>query len=779
MDYNTESSSSSSIETTSEVSESSFDGGYESSESYESTEDFEDCGLDEGSEVSESDYESSDAGEEVSEDYDGFDDCAIDETSEEASPESSAEEVDSEAADDFDDCSLEDSEENDESFEEGIESEDEVPEETEAFEEAEPVEETDAASEETEPVEDNEAFEEVEAVEDTEPVEEPAEALEEEPEEVSEAEPEETDEVVEEPEEEPEVEDEVVEEPEEEPEVEDEVVEETEEEPEVEDEVTEDTESEDDSVDESDAEEVDESAEDVEESDEDMDESDDIDESDEGDEEDYRQLMEQREENARKIQDLTEEKQKLMQESSEKFDAVMNKEKGTDEYKEALSEYNALRDRQSENDGKLTDALAEKEELDKKLSDYDQDSTKVEYDTQSADAIDDGGDASGPQKVLKRDELELLKAGDSAIKSRLEAKADDYRDQGLSEKEISDRLAVDKWNYQKEFLRDAFPGQDVSPNVFNGLSENGSKDRIAEIETNPALRDAIRDGGDPPFNDGPTNVESFKDKIAAFLNRKPEGTENTQESQEVSEKTESAQKIIDAYCKSDLDNVLSDEKKAVRLKDTVTFQDNDEFAKGYGNAARAEHINGYNNGKMSYVKNSGPHPEKTAIHEHNHQLSCNDVKDANGKVVEYRRGVSIDGRDRQVNEALTEMFTKKMMGPDYPAHPNVGYLDNMHRMEKMEPGFGTDTLKEAYYKNKPELLKEKYDAVMGDGSWEKMSKAFDDSMADYTPEEIARKREHYRKTGQMLETETDVKRREAINYANKNSVLFYLMARRR
>jgi len=95
---------------------------------------------------------------------------------------------------------------------------------------------------------------------------------------------------------------------------------------------------------------------------------------------------------------------------------------------------------------------------------------------------------------LKGDEYELLKSGNNAINQRLEAQADDYRDKGLSEEEIQDKLALDRWNYQKEFLNDAFPGQDVSPNVFNGFSENGAKDRIQEIQTSDSLRNELTGG---------------------------------------------------------------------------------------------------------------------------------------------------------------------------------------------------------------------------------------------------------------------------------------------
>ena len=110
-------------------------------------------------------------------------------------------------------------------------------------------------------------------------------------------------------------------------------------------------------------------------------------------------------------------------------------------------------------------------------------------DTKDGGSSDVPPPPNGPNKVLKRNEFDLLKSGNDAINQRLEAKADDYRDKGLSEDEIAERLAADKWEYQKEFLDDAFPGEDVSPNVFNGFNEHGAKDRIDEIEKSPFLRE--------------------------------------------------------------------------------------------------------------------------------------------------------------------------------------------------------------------------------------------------------------------------------------------------
>ena len=93
-----------------------------------------------------------------------------------------------------------------------------------------------------------------------------------------------------------------------------------------------------------------------------------------------------------------------------------------------------------------------------------------------------GDETKDDAKVLKRDEIDLLREGNNAINRRLEAQEDDYRDKGLSDQEIEEKLREDKISFQKEFLSDAFPGQDISTNVFNGFTENGSRDTIRDME---------------------------------------------------------------------------------------------------------------------------------------------------------------------------------------------------------------------------------------------------------------------------------------------------------
>lgn len=108
---------------------------------------------------------------------------------------------------------------------------------------------------------------------------------------------------------------------------------------------------------------------------------------------------------------------------------------------------------------------------------------------------------------MKRDEKELLDAGNSNVKDLLDVKADDYRDKGMSEAEIAERLQQDKIEFQREFLTDAFPGQDISTDVFSSIEANEYQHmllfkkrfndvvplrQISTVVTNEQLIDAIK-----------------------------------------------------------------------------------------------------------------------------------------------------------------------------------------------------------------------------------------------------------------------------------------------
>ena len=79
---------------------------------------------------------------------------------------------------------------------------------------------------------------------------------------------------------------------------------------------------------------------------------------------------------------------------------------------------------------------------------------------------------------MKRDADDLIETGNRNIDNILDVKADDYRDKGLSEEEISERLEQDRISEQEEFLHDAFPNQSVSTDVFH--SDEQSMDNASD-----------------------------------------------------------------------------------------------------------------------------------------------------------------------------------------------------------------------------------------------------------------------------------------------------------
>ena len=76
------------------------------------------------------------------------------------------------------------------------------------------------------------------------------------------------------------------------------------------------------------------------------------------------------------------------------------------------------------------------------------------------------GEPEPYSNIMKKDEQEIIQEGNRNIQTALDAKKDDYIDKGLGEAEIEERLEADRIDLQKEFLFDAFHGQNVSTDVF-------------------------------------------------------------------------------------------------------------------------------------------------------------------------------------------------------------------------------------------------------------------------------------------------------------------------
>lgn len=370
--------SSMSVENTNETTENIVDSSEGIAEAEDTADDFEDCGISE-----ESNAEISSSKAEVSEDIDDdYEDC-------EAKTElvqDKKSEVSEDEDDDFEDCGIgETGEETDEAAEED-ETEEAAEEATEVSEKVEPEEVPEETAETAEVSEKSAETVEIEEVEEepgeTEEVSEEAaetekiaeatetEEVPEEAAEVTETEEsqEETDETVKEAgtEEVSEELNEAVEitEAEETEEVPAEV-EETDEATETEEVPEEAAEIEEDEAEIAEAEETEEVSDETQETEEvpaEVEETAEVTET----EESPKSLEEQREENEEKLSVAIKERDELSLEENEKFNDVLSKDAGTDEYKEALKEYNTLKDRREVLDEEIGSYEQQKEVLEKK-----------------------------------------------------------------------------------------------------------------------------------------------------------------------------------------------------------------------------------------------------------------------------------------------------------------------------------------------------------------------------------------------------------------------------
>lgn len=144
---------------------------------------------------------------------------------------------------------------------------------------------------------------------------------------------------------------------------------------------------------------------------------------------------------------------------------------------------------------------------------------------------------------------------------------------------------------------------------------------------------------------------------------------------------------------------------------------------------------GFSDGDYAYVDSESGYQYPTAIHENIHVLSSNNNSGHD------KNGISIDGADIGMNEAITEMYTKRAMGDEYHQEGYSDYDENAAHMEELECVFGEEIIKVSYFHNQPELLSEKYDAVMGEGAWKELSNQFDESL-HCKPESVEGKEIH-------------------------------------
>jgi len=96
----------------------------------------------------------------------------------------------------------------------------------------------------------------------------------------------------------------------------------------------------------------------------------------------------------------------------------------------------------------------------------------------------------------------------------------------------------------------------------------------------------------------------------------------------------------------------------------------------------------------------------------------------------YKKKIhSLKEHNVQLNEAINEYLARNVMGNKKRLHG--GYDENVDLIEYMEDGFGKETIELAFYKNQPKLLQDRFENVLGKDSWNKFTKALDDTLKPF------------------------------------------------
>ncbi|MBE6730241.1 MAG: hypothetical protein E7564_00965 [Ruminococcaceae bacterium] len=197
------------------------------------------------------------------------------------------------------------------------------------------------------------------------------------------------------------------------------------------------------------------------------------------------------------------------------------------------------------NEDSENDMSMDYNETDYNSSDYNTDDYSENYTDFEEDA----------PKTLVRDERELLETGYNNVEQQLDVLADDYRDKGYSESEIESMLASDRYRLQQEFLNDAFPGQQVTPHVFNGFRQGGAREMMNDIENYEGVREILAPGtessvGSGEFDDFEEDVtESYEDSYEESV----DGDFETLDFEEDVEDSDSSEEMLDSTFENEED----------------------------------------------------------------------------------------------------------------------------------------------------------------------------------------------------------------------------------
>ncbi len=325
-------------------------------------------------------------------------------------------------------------------------------------------------------------------------------------------------------------------------------------------------------------------------------------------EESPKSLEEQREENEEKLSVAIKERDELSLEENEKFNDVLSKDAGTEEYKEALKEYNTLKDRREVLDEEIGSYEQQKEVLEKKTQELrtaqiENGEKAVEDSRESLARADELKERYNEAYYVKKPDAEELRGiqeeNISSMKELEKEKAAIRQAMGAKMSEIYDyvsshnleRYDTERDPYYQSMIADYVSMRDVCRNVeysvarldanninISELTGDEYKSRIESPKRSPVKE--VNEGADIP---GETDYFTDEIRTEATFER---FNKNTWEQLTVREQKQAIEQLADYNA-----DLLGVEDKPQIIY--YNIEDPSDFG-GYSEELNAIYINEYN-----------------------------------------------------------------------------------------------------------------------------------------------------------------------------------------
>lgn len=300
----------------------------------------------------------------------------------------------------------------------------------------------------------------------------------------------------------------------------------------------------------------------------------------------------------------------------------------------------------------------------------------------------------------------------------------------LSEEDDSAQAEKQELIRQKEELKqdiqDAIEENQQAINQMRQLSdtryggqfaeaEQAARERIRQLESLMDDLDSVGEAGAGEGSSGTKSVGDIYRRLRMILTDPPSELAKVRQWEE---KLPQIEPHIKTVTNALFGQYISPQKLNAPMGASVIYETEAEIYR----QVNQKGVLGYNNGKKSHVAAGSGYELQTTVHENLHQLSSSGSKSG---LLDYSTETN-----RQINEAVTEMFTDDTLGAAYGDRDYSAYADNRDAMQWLRQGMGKDIIAKAYFQNKPELMQQEIDGVLGAGSWDRLSKAFDDALED-------------------------------------------------